>query len=103
VRVQIPPIGSEKGDLRQVAGSRSDIVNQWLVGHATNALWLKHSDAADRLRQMQAGALMMADIAPLTCWRAASLPKWSPFRLPRASATVARCCPTNRRRCGMRT
>jgi hypothetical protein len=53
-----------EGKLKNFGGSRSDNWNNILVGQAMQALWVKHSDPADRDKQYRATAAALAGIEP---------------------------------------
>lgn len=54
-----------KGELKVIGGSRSDEWNHLVANQTVNALWLKHSNPAERDRQYSAAVAAMMGIAPL--------------------------------------
>lgn len=54
----------EEGCLEALGGSKSDHWNNILVNQAVQALWVKHSDAAERDRQLNAIVAGLVGIAP---------------------------------------
>lgn len=53
-----------KGALKDIGGSRSDSWNNILANQAMQALWTKHSDAAERDRQYAATMAALIGMAP---------------------------------------
>lgn len=53
-----------KGALKMVGGSQSDHWNNTLANQAVQALWIKHSDAAEHQRQLDATVAALVGIAP---------------------------------------
>lgn len=53
-----------KGRLKKIGGSKSDDWNNMLVNQAMQSLWLKHSSAEERDRQLNAAIVAMIGVAP---------------------------------------
>lgn len=54
----------ERGELKQIGGSRNDDWNTLLANQAIHALWLKNSDPETRDRQLSATVAALAGIDP---------------------------------------
>src|SRR3954447_12754319 len=97
----------EKGELKDLGGSASDIFNNTLANQLARALWLAHADEDERqnllsaavaglvgigprdeLEGMLAGQLIAAHSAAMECYRRAMLPE-QPFEGWREALTQA--------------